>query len=245
MALCAPAHRLSRHYAALFGREHCRANAVPLLGIGGLQHLVLRGDNEMVKLLQGMALTLALGGVSHVGAAVLTARSPACGASTATTSNAGYLKCLGSFSGNMDNQRGKIWDTMTAAGERWTSVGQAYVSSESFTAALNPFSQNEGLNDDGVINFDAPQTGLFALGLKQGRGFSLYLFDGALVEGGIDSVAYDTNGVKAAKTQSFDLSHAGFFGAVSPVPEPSAYAMMLAGLLVVGASMKLRKDRKN
>jgi len=191
--------------------------------------------------LKGMALVLALGSALHVNAAVLTPQSPACGASVATTGNAGYLKCLGSFSGNMDNQLGSIWDTMTAAGALWNTVAPAYVSSESFSAALNPFSQNEGANDDGTINFDAAQTGLFALGLKQGNGFALYLFDGAKVVGGISSLAYDTNGVKAAKSQSFDLSHAGFFGAVSPVPEPSAYAMMLAGLAVVTFTLKRRK----
>jgi len=143
----------------------------------------------------------------------------------------------------MDNQLSDIWSTMVAAGNSWGTVAQpqAYFSSESFAAAMNPFSQNEGANDDGTINFDAPQSGLFALGLKQGNGFSLYLFDGAAVQGGISSIAYDTNGVKAAKSQSFGLSHAGFFGAVSPVPEPSVYAMMLAGLAVVGFALKRRQ----
>ena len=35
--------------------------------------------------------------------------------------------------------------------------------------AMNPFSQNEGKKEDGTINFDAPQTGSFVLGLKQGQ----------------------------------------------------------------------------
>jgi hypothetical protein len=106
---------------------------------------------------------------------------------------------------------------------------------------MNPFSQNEGVNEDGTINFDAPQTGSFVLGLKQGNGFSLYLFDGSRVTGGISSLAYDTKGVKASTDQGYGLSHAGYIGAVTPVSEPSAYAMMLAGLAVVGFALKRRR----
>jgi hypothetical protein len=188
-------------------------------------------------------LVMALGVAIHADAAGLTSQAPACDLSLRTVGNLGYVGCLGSFEGNMDNQLSDIWSTMVGAGNSWGTVAQsqAYVSSESFSAAMNPFSQNEGANDDGTINFDAPQGGLFALGLKQGNGFSLYLFDGTTVKGGISSIAYDTNGVKAAKSQSFGLSHAGFFGTVSPVPEPSTYAMMLAGLAVVGFTLRRRQ----
>ncbi len=106
---------------------------------------------------------------------------------------------------------------------------------------MNPFSQNEAVNPDGTINFDAPQTGSFVLGLKQGDGFSLYLFDGSKVRGGISSILYDTKGVKTNSDSAYSLSHAGYIGAVTPVPEPSAYAMMLAGLAVVGFALKRRR----
>ncbi len=194
----------------------------------------------MSNYLKSAALVLALGSVMHVNAQVLVEQAPACELSTRTTGNAGYAnECLGSFSGNMDNQLGRIWTTMTAAGDPWNTVAQAYVSSESFAAAMNPFSQNEGALDDGTINFDSAQTGLFVLGLKQANGFSLYLFDGSGVNGGISSIDYDTTGV--ALNGSFALSHAGFIGNVTPVPEPSAYAMMLAGLAVVGFALKRRR----
>lgn len=196
----------------------------------------------MNKSLKVSALMLALGSVLHADAAVLTAQAPACSLSVTTTGNAGYVACLGSFEKNMDNQLGSIWETMTAAGNRWNTVAHAYVSSESFSAALNPFSQDEGALDDGTINFDSAQSGLFVLGLKQSNAFSLYLFDGSKVSGGISSLAYDTNGVQAGKVSgSFALSHAGFIGNVSPVPEPSAYAMLLAGMAVVSVTLKRRK----
>ena len=197
----------------------------------------------MNNTLKWTALVVALGIAIHADAAGLTSQSPACSLSAKTVGNLGYVGCLGSFEKNMDNQLPGIWSAMVAAGGAWKTVAQpqAYVSSESFAAAMNPFAQDEGASADGTINFDVPQTGLFALGLKQGSGFSLYLFDGAASPGGISSLAYDTNGVKGAKKQSFGLSHAGFFGAVSPVPEPSAYAMMLAGLAVVAFMLKRRK----
>ncbi len=197
----------------------------------------------MNNTLKCMAIAVALGSSIHAHAAGLTSQAPACDSSARTIGNLGYVGCLGSFKGNMDNQLSDIWSTMVAEGNSWVTVAQSqsYVSSQSFAAAMNPFSENEGARDDGTINFDAPQSGLFALGLKQGNGFSLYLFDGAAVQGGISSIDYDTSGVKGAKRQSFDLSHAGFFGAVSPVPEPSAYAMMLTGLAVVGFALKRRR----
>lgn len=194
----------------------------------------------MRNCLKGAALVLALGSVMQVNAQNLVGQAPACDTSTRTTGNSGYLDCLGSFVGNMDNQLPAVWNALNSAGNPWNKVAQAYVSSESFAAAMNPFSQNEGALDDGTINFDSAQTGLFVLGLKQANGFSLYLFNGALGQNGsISSIAYDTTGV--ALNGSFALSHAGFIGNVTPVPEPSAYAMMLAGLAVVGFALKRRR----
>jgi len=195
-------------------------------------------ENKVNRTLKCMPVLLGLGTV--IGAHAVAPALPACDASARTIGNAGYLGCLGAFSGNMDNQLTFIWNEMSGK-EGWSSVAQTqtYVSSNSFAATMNPFSQNEGARDDGTINFDAPQTGLFALGLKQGNGFSLYLFDGG--EAGISSLAYDTKGVKATTGQGYGLSHAGYFGAVTPVPEPSAYAMMLAGLAVVGFALKRGK----
>lgn len=156
---------------------------------------------------------------------------PNCAAST-TVNSAGYVSCLGSFSGNMDNQLDGAGGIFAAIEGNFGLDTSSYFSSESFSAAGNPFAQNEGSLDDGVINFDQALTGSFVLGLKQGNAYSLYMFDGAKVAGGISSIAFDTNGVW--KNSGNDLSHAGFFGTVTAVPEPTTYAMLLAGLAAVG-----------
>jgi hypothetical protein len=190
-----------------------------------------------------MAVVLGLGSV--FGAYAAPSALPDCSATVRTDDtnrNPGYVACLGAFAKNMDKQLDDIYAAMAKAGDGWSKVAESksYVSSESFKAAMNPFSENES-DGDGSIDFDSAQTGWFVLGLKQGDGFSLYLFDGRNVKGGISSIEYDTLGVKTKSDTAFSLSHAGYFGAVTPVPEPSAYAMMLAGLAVVGFALKRRK----
>ena len=77
--------------------------------------------------------------------------------------------------------------------------------------------------------------------MKQANGFSLYLFNGSNVAGGISQIAYDTNGVQ--NNGGLGLSHAGFFGTptISPVPEAETYAMLLAGLAGLGIFARRRR----
>lgn len=169
---------------------------------------------------------------------------PSCGATTLTDTQPGFVACIGASSGNMDNQLSTIYTNMAKnianGGLGFTT--STYFSSENFSVIGNPFSQNEGANDDGVINFDHALTGSFVLGLKQGDAYSLYLFDGSKVHGGISRIAYDANGVKAGSGPS--LSHAGFFGLpVSAVPEADTYAMLLAGLGMIGFIARRRKAK--
>jgi hypothetical protein len=191
-----------------------------------------------------MKLSMALLAVAGFAlpAHALTTGSVNCGASTTTTAQAGYVSCLGSYTGNMDNQLTGSSGIFAAINSGFNLSTNKYFASESFGGTGNPFKQNEGVNDDGVINFDQALSGSFVLGLKQGSAFSLYLFDGSKVAGGISSIAFDTNGVKSANKVSFDLSHAGFFGApVTAVPEPESYALMLAGLAAMAFVAKRRK----
>jgi PEP-CTERM motif len=159
-----------------------------------------------------------------------------CYDSTVTTSNAGYVSCLGSFEGSLNK------DTVLP-----TSLGFSsgtFFNSGDFALATNPFSQDEGTNDDGVINFDFAQAGKFVLGLKQADAYSLYLFDGSLVVGGITSIKYNTLGIYTAPIGGSKMSHAGFFGTpVAAVPEPETYALMLAGLGLMGAIVRRRKAK--
>ncbi len=178
---------------------------------------------------------LALAGFA-LPAQALTTSGINCSASATTIAQAGYVSCLGSFTGNMDNQLTGANGIFAAINSGFNLNTSSYFSSESSSVVGNPFSQNEGGNDDGVINFDKALTGSFVLGLKQANGFSLYLFNASNVVGGISSIAYDTNGVQSAAGANLGLSHAGFFGTptVSAVPEPGSYALLLAGLAAVG-----------
>ncbi len=177
-------------------------------------------------------------------AQALTLQSPNCAASTVTQFQPGYVSCLGSFVDNMDNQLTGTNGVFAAINSGFQLNTSTYFSSDHFNAGGNPFAQNEGSRDDGVINFDNAQTGTFVLGLKQGNGFSLYLFNAANVAGGISSMAYDTNGVKT--NSGIGLSHAGFFGTptTAPIPEPETYAMLLAGLGLLGFAARRKKAVK-
>lgn len=160
-----------------------------------------------------------------------------CADSTVTTGNAGYIACLGPFDKNMDNQLTAIYGAMTTGLSFTTST---YFASNVATTG-NPFA---GAPDTttGTITFTAAQTGSFVIGLKQSDAYSLYKFDGSTVTGGITSIQYDILGVNGKS--GFDLSHAGFFGTpVSPVPEADTYAMLLAGLGIVGFAARRRKAK--
>jgi PEP-CTERM motif len=190
------------------------------------------------------SMAIACAAMAILPAQALTLQSPDCTASTITQLQPGYVSCLGSYVGNMDNQLTGVDGIFTAINTHFNLNTSTYFSSDNFNASGNPFSQNEGSLDDGVIDFDNSQTGTFVLGLKQGSGFSLYLFNAANVLGGIGSLRYDTNGVQP--NNGIALSHAGFFGSATatPIPEPETYAMVLIGLGLLGLATRREKTIK-
>ncbi len=90
-----------------------------------------------------------------------------CGASI-TTNQAGYVGCLGSFSGNLSK------DLLAGGSSLSVQLGLStdrYFSTDALSTSGNPFSEDEGTKDDGSISFKKAQTGVFVLGLKQGNGY--------------------------------------------------------------------------
>ncbi len=147
-----------------------------------------------------------------------------CGNSAATVGNVGYISCQGALGGNI------------AAGQTDTAMFAGYGSfglvGTSGSAGFGPFSANPGSGTSGVLNFDSPQTGYFVLGIQGGPTYSLYLFNGGLA--GITALSFSTFGIATVDgNPGPNLSQLALFAA--PVPEPSTYALMLAGLAVVGS----------
>ncbi len=196
-----------------------------------------------VRTIAATALTLAASTAMAGPAVNLTAGSINCAASTTTIAQSGYVSCLGSFVGNMDNQLTGSNGIFAKISTGFNLNTNQYFSTENFNAGGNPFSQNEGNNDDGILNFDRAQTGKFVIGIKQANAFSLYLFDASHIVGGLNQIAIDSNGVQ--RNGGRVISHAGFFGTpTSAVPEPETYAMMLGGLGLLAAVARRRKAIK-
>ncbi|MBO9581616.1 MAG: PEP-CTERM sorting domain-containing protein [Sphingobium sp.] len=59
--------------------------------------------------------------------------------------------------------------------------------------------------------------------------------------GGVSSGDWSTLGIVNNGGQQPNLSHLAFFGTQAPVPEPATWAMLIAGMGIVGASMRRRK----
>ena len=159
--------------------------------------------------------------------------SVTCGMSTATVGNTGYQACQGPISGNIAPGQ---TNTASFASLTYNLVGK------SDDALFGPFSSNPSGSTSGTLSFDTAQKGLFVLGIKGGPDYSLYLFNGG--SSGITSLNWDTLGITTGGGKAGPgLSHFALFTSTTPIPEPETYALMLAGLGVIGFIARRRKQQ--
>jgi PEP-CTERM motif len=157
---------------------------------------------------------------------------PACADSFLMVSNPGYIACQGALEGNIASNK---VNTATFAGYgTFDLVGISGDTSGAFTA-------DPGKVGSGTLNLGGISNGLFVIGLKGGPTYSLYLFDAALVgPTGVSEIKFDTLGIaKGSNGAGPGLSHAALF--MQPVPEPGTWALMAAGLAVVGGLARRRR----
>jgi hypothetical protein len=163
-----------------------------------------------------------------------------------------YLGCEGSFEGNDSNSQEEVMAALGDLSSAFSLEGEwapfeDHNATKSDSAGNGLFTSNPG-DSSGTLTFDEAQKGVFAVSLKAGQFYSLYLFDGG--DTGISSFDFDTKGVaqKDGGSDGPGLSHASFFAfsrTTTPDPEPEKVPepAMLLGLAAVGGVFATKKRK--
>lgn len=164
----------------------------------------------------GLASTSAMAIPSQCGLGTLTA-------TFADASTAGWTDCTGAWDGNLTPNTAAALVSIINLEFGLTNATLIGKTGD----VTNPWSNNPGSVNSGVLNFAAPYGGLFVVGLHagdqnapqypgipvaNGGDFSLYLFDGR-GHGGVTSIAFETDGVSVNNHGvGRTLSHAALYG---------------------------------
>jgi hypothetical protein len=95
-----------------------------------------------------------------------------------------------------------------------------------------------GPDSYGILQLKLPQSGLFVIALASFNDYSLYLYDASGIVGGVSSIAFSTRGTTDQLGGPFGLEYANLY--TQAVPEPTTYALMLAGLAATGLALRRR-----
>jgi hypothetical protein len=193
---------------------------------------------KCLKSLSVLGVVLATSYAGWAQAALTAANPPLCGASNALV-HMGAEACSGAWDGNNVNKMGDVLAELNNSFSDEVGINGAwtYIGTTDAGETDGPFSSVPSTTS-GMLTFDTAQKGWFALALKADGKFSLYLFDGG--QTGITSIPFITDGVALNVLNApLELSHASLY--LAPVPEPQTYALMLAGLGLVGFAASRRK----
>lgn len=92
----------------------------------------------------------------------------------------------------------------------------------------------------GTLTLKAPQTGPFIVALSSAGDYSFYLYDPAIAGGTpVSSLFISTYGTTNIIRGPYELDYANLYTQV--IPEPSTYALFLAGLGVTALALRRRK----
>ena len=161
-----------------------------------------------------------------------------CVDSALTRSNSGYKDCRKFNPGMVTGSQDDI-DDLVFSFSSITRGGTFTFAGKSNDANGGPFQSDPGSVSAGVLQFDFPVNGFFALALQSAdtNFYSYYLFDGAAFGGAAPLIAFDTFGIGNANRGNVPLANLLFVGLFiqpsgpgSAVPEPAGAALALAAL---------------